>query len=115
MSTKKGEFKNVEDYFKRLDELSKSIDKGYDPRDKYELLSECNKLISDFEKYLEKYYKKIESDYQKRLETMYKNLSEDTGGTFNPTNDLSNIPSGKKKSYKADIDISSNQRNFLDD
>ena len=59
--------------------------------------------------------KKIVSDYQKRLETMYKNLSEDTGGTFNPTNDLSNIPSGKKKSYKADIDISSNQRNFLDD
>ena len=46
---------------------------------------------------------------------MYRILSEDTGGTFNPTNDLSNIPSGKKKSYKADIDISSNQRNFLDD
>ena len=55
MSTKKDEFKNVEDYFKRLERLFESIDRGYNPRDRYELLNECKTLIFHFDKYLEKY------------------------------------------------------------
>ena len=46
---------------------------------------------------------------------IYQNLNQDTGGTFNASDDLANIPSAKKKSYKSDIDTSSNQRNILDD
>ena len=115
MSTKKDEFKSVEDYFKRLERLFESIDRGYNPRDRYELLNECKTLIFHFDIYLEKYYKKIEKDYQKRLEVIYQNLNEDTGGTFNASDDLANIPSAKKKSYKSDIDTTSNQRNILDD
>ena len=115
MSTEKDEFKNVEEYFKRLERLSESIDIGYNPRDRYELLHECKTLIFHFDKYFEKYYKKIEKDYQKRLEVIYQNLNQDTGGTFNASDDLANIRSAKKKSYKSDIDTSSDQRNILDD
>ena len=115
MSTKKKQFENVEEFFNRLEKLFNSVEKGYNPRDKYELLNECQTLMLYFDEFLKKYYKKIESNYQKRLEVAYKDLSQDTGGIFNTTGDVSNIPPAKNKSYKSDTDISSNQRNILDD
>ena len=45
MSSIKKQFENEEEYFKRLEIFLKSIEKGYNPRDRYELINECNTLI----------------------------------------------------------------------